>query len=313
MNRDRYSVVAEKLTKRFGNFVAVDRVSFEIERGEIFGFLGPNGSGKTTTIRMLLGLLRPTSGRAWVLGYNAARQPYAIRQRIGYVSQRFALYEDLTVGQNLEFYGRTYGLRDERLRNRMETILELTGLKGSQNDLAKELAGGWKRRLALGVAIIHQPELLFLDEPTAGVDPISRHGFWDLLYELAEGGTTIFVTTHYMDEAECCHRLAFIDKGKLVDQGTLQGLKEAMSGQILEIDSSQPDVAMRDLQELRLFEEVALYGNLIHVTVQDAERHRPLIEERLHQKGVQIRSMEVVPPSLEDVFISIMQRGQKEA
>ena len=313
MNLDRYSVVAEELSKRFGNFVAVDRVSFEIERGEIFGFLGPNGSGKTTTIRMLLGLLRPTAGRAWVLGYNAARQPYAIRHRIGYVSQRFALYEDLTVGQNLEFYGRTYGLRNERLRNRMETILELTGLKGSQKDLAKDLAGGWKRRLALGVAIIHQPELLFLDEPTAGVDPISRHTFWDLLYELAEGGTTIFVTTHYMDEAECCHRLAFIDKGKLVDQGTLQSLKEAMSGQILEIDSSQPDVAMRDLQELRLFEEVALYGNLIHVTVQDAERHRHLIEERLRQKGVQIRSMEVVPPSLEDVFISIMQRGQKEA
>lgn len=313
MNLDRYSVVAEELSKRFGNFVAVDRVSFEIERGEIFGFLGPNGSGKTTTIRMLLGLLRPTAGRAWVLGYNAARQPYAIRQRIGYVSQRFALYEDLTVGQNLEFYGRTYGLRNERLRNRMETILELTGLKGSQKDLAKDLAGGWKRRLALGVAIIHQPELLFLDEPTAGVDPISRHTFWDLLYELAEGGTTIFVTTHYMDEAECCHRLAFIDKGKLVDQGTLQSLKEAMSGQILEIDSSQPDAAMRDLQELRLFEEVALYGNLIHVTVQDAERHRLVIEERLRQKGVQIRSMEVVPPSLEDVFISIMQRGQKEA
>jgi len=308
MNLDRYSVVAEELSKRFGNFVAVDRVSFKVERGEIFGFLGPNGSGKTTTIRMLLGLLRPTSGRAWVLGYDATRQPYAIRHRIGYVSQRFALYEDLTVGQNLEFYGRTYGLRNEKLRARKEATLEMVDLKGSQNDLAKDLAGGWKRRLALGVAIIHQPELLFLDEPTAGVDPISRHTFWDLLYELAEGGTTIFVTTHYMDEAECCHRLAFIDKGKLVEQGTLQSLKEAMSGQILEIDCSQPDVAMRGLQELRLFEEVALYGNLIHVTVQDAERHRLLIEERLRQKGVQIRSMEVVPPSLEDVFISSMKR-----
>ncbi|MFQ5925259.1 MAG: ATP-binding cassette domain-containing protein [Dehalococcoidia bacterium] len=309
MNLDRYSVVAEELSKRFGNFIAVDRVSFKVERGEIFGFLGPNGSGKTTTIRMLLGLLRPTRGRAWVLGYNATRQPYAIRHRIGYVSQRFALYEDLTVGQNLEFYGRTYGLSNERLRNRKETTLELTGLNGSQNDLAKDLAGGWKRRLALGVAIIHQPELLFLDEPTAGVDPISRHSFWDLLYELAEGGTTIFVTTHYMDEAECCHRLAFIDKGKLVAQGTLQSLKDRMSGQILEIDCSQPDVAIRGLQEMRLFQEVALYGNLIHVTVQDTEGHRLLIEERLRQKGVQIRSMEVVPPSLEDVFISSMERG----
>lgn len=308
MNSDRYSVVAQELTKRFGNFLAVDRVSFEIERGEIFGFLGPNGSGKTTTIRMLLGLLKPTSGSARVLGYDVTRQPYAIRNRIGYVSQRFALYEDLTVGQNLEFYGRAYGLRNEPLKNRKEAILELAQLKGLQNELTKNLAGGWKRRLALGVAIIHQPEMLFLDEPTAGVDPILRHTFWNLLYELAEEGTTIFVTTHYLDEAERCHRVAFIERGKLVAQGTPQSLKDQTSGQILEIDCSQPDMAMRALQEMGLFKQVALYGNLIHVTVQEVEKQKPLIEDRLRQQELQIRSMEVVPPSLEDVFISSMEQ-----
>lgn len=308
MNSDRYSVVAQELTKRFGNFLAVDRVSFEIEKGEIFGFLGPNGSGKTTTIRMLLGLLKPTSGSARVLGYDVTRQPYAIRNRIGYVSQRFALYEDLTVGQNLEFYGRAYGLRNEPLKNRKEAILELAQLKGLQNELTKNLAGGWKRRLALGVAIIHQPEMLFLDEPTAGVDPILRHTFWNLLYELAEEGTTIFVTTHYLDEAERCHRLAFIERGKLVAQGTPQSLKDQTSGQILEIDCSQPDMAMRALQELGLFKQVALYGNLIHVTVLEVEKQKPLIEDRLRQQELQIRSMEVVPPSLEDVFISSMEQ-----
>lgn len=309
MDRNGPAVVAQELTKRFGHFLAVDGVSFEIERGEIFGFLGPNGSGKTTTIRMLLGLLKPTSGSARVLGYDVTRQPYAIRHRIGYVSQRFALYQDLTVSQNLEFYGRTYGLRGDRLRERKEAILGMAELKELKNELAGSLAGGWKRRLALGVAIIHQPELLFLDEPTAGIDPISRHTFWNLLYELAEGGTTVFVTTHYMDEAERCHQLAFIERGKIVAEGTPQRLRGRISGHILEIDSSQPDVAMRALRQMGIFEEVTLYGKLIHVTLREVEKAKPLIEGRLRQEGVEIWSMEVVAPSLEDIFISSMERG----
>lgn len=309
MDRNGPAVVAQELTKRFGHFLAVDGVSFEIERGEIFGFLGPNGSGKTTTIRMLLGLLKPTSGSARVLGYDVTRQPYAIRHRIGYVSQRFALYQDLTVSQNLEFYGRTYGLRGDRLRERKEAILEMAELKELKNQLAGSLAGGWKRRLALGVAIIHQPELLFLDEPTAGIDPISRHTFWNLLYELAEGGTTVFVTTHYMDEAERCHQLAFIERGKIVAEGTPQRLRDKISGHILEIDSSEPDVAMRALRQMGIFEEVTLYGKLIHVTLRDVEKAKPMIEGRLRQEGVEIWSMDVVAPSLEDIFISSMERG----
>jgi len=300
-----YAVEAVNLTKKFGDFTAVDHVNFTIRRGQIFGFLGPNGAGKTTTIRMLLGLLRPTAGQATVLGFDVVRQTEEIRKRIGYMSQRFSLYSDLTVEENLNFYGGTYGVRNKRLRERKAYILEMAGLKGRERELTRNLSGGWKQRLALGAAIIHEPEMLLLDEPTAGVDPISRRAFWDLLYELADGGTTIMVTTHYMDEAEHCQSLAFIQHGRIVAQGSPQVIKETkMRGQVLEIDCDRPDVAVPTLRELGLFEEVALYGALIHVVTNDAQAHEAAIRKALEGRGVELHTMDLIAPSLEDVFIS---------
>jgi ABC-2 type transport system ATP-binding protein len=302
---NEHAVQAVNLTKKFGDFTAVDGVSFAIERREIFGFLGPNGAGKTTTIRMLLGLLRPTSGQAEVLGFDVTREAEEIKKRIGYMSQRFSLYDDLTVSENLGFFGRTYGLKGRRLRERREFILEMANLKGRERELTGNLAGGWKQRLALGTALVHEPEMLFLDEPTAGVDPISRRAFWDLLYRLAEDGTTIFVTTHYMDEAEHCQKLAFIQYGRIVAQGSPRRIKEIeMRGQVLEIDCVYPDIAILALRALGLFDEVALYGSLIHVVAEELESHKPLIGETLRERGAGVRSTDLIPPSLEDVFIS---------
>lgn len=300
-----YAVEVVDLIKRFGDFTAVDGVTFEIRRGEIFGFLGPNGAGKTTTIRVLLGLLRPTSGHASVLGYDVVRQPEEIRKHIGYMSQRFSLYQDLTVSENLDFYGRTYGVRGERLRERKQFAIGMAGLEGRERELTRNLSGGWKQRLALGAAILHEPDMLFLDEPTAGVDPISRRTFWDLLYRLAEGGTTIFVTTHYMDEAEHCQALAFIHGGRIIARGSPEEIKlHKMQGQVLEIDCTQPDVAISLLRDMSLFEEVALYGALIHVVAEGVAEHKPRIAQALAEAGVQVRSMDLIAPSLEDVFIS---------
>lgn len=301
---NEYAVEAVELTKKFGDFTAVDGVTFRIRRGEIFGFLGPNGAGKTTTIRILLGLLRPTSGYATVLGYDITRQPDEIRKRIGYMSQRFSLYQDLTVSENLDFYGRTYGVRGKRLEERKRFVIEMAGLVGRERELTRNLSGGWKQRLALGAAILHKPEMLFLDEPTAGVDPISRRAFWDLLYELAEEGTTIFVTTHYMDEAEHCQDLAFIHRGRIIAQGSPAEIKATrMRGQVLEIDCTHPDVAIAVLRRMEQFDEVALYGTLIHVVAEEIAGQKPLIAQALTEAGVKVRSMEVIPPSLEDVFI----------
>ena len=230
------TVTVSHVSKAFGDVQAVDDVSFEVHPGEIFGLLGPNGAGKTTTIRRLLGLIAPTAGQATVLGFDVVRQTAEIRQRIGYMSQRFSLYNDLTVVENLNFFGGTYGVRGPRLAARKDYVLEMAGLKGRERELAKNLSGGWRQRLALGCAILHEPEMLFLDEPTAGVDPISRREFWDLLYSLSDKGRTIFVTTHYMDEAEHCHRLAFIHRGRLVALGSPEAIKaEKMCGQVLEI------------------------------------------------------------------------------
>lgn len=312
-----YAVQVDDLTKTFGDFTAVDGVTFHIRRGEIFGFLGPNGAGKTTTIRMLLCLLRPTAGRATVLGYDIARQPEEIRRRIGYMSQRFSLYQDLTVSENLDFYGRTYGVRGERLRQRKQFAVQMAGLEGRERELTRNLAGGWKQRLALGAAILHEPDMLFLDEPTAGVDPISRRTFWDLLYRLADEGTTIFVTTHYMDEAEHCQALAFIHQGRIIAHGSPEEIKiNKMSGQVLEIDCDRPDVAMAVLQQLDVFEEVALYGALIHVVAQDVDQYESRIERALSNADVRLQAMDVIAPSLEDVFISSVRehdnRGVKE-
>ena len=313
---DAYAVKVVDLTKKFGDFSAVNGVTFDIRRGQIFGFLGPNGAGKTTTIRMLLGLLRPTSGHASVLGFDIVRQPEQIRKHIGYMSQRFSLYRDLTVAENLDFYGRTYGVRGQRLRERKEFVVEMAGLQGRERELTRNLSGGWKQRLALGSAILHEPEMLFLDEPTAGVDPISRRAFWDLLYELAEEGTTIFVTTHYMDEAEHCQDLAFIHNGRIIARGAPEEIKvNKMRGQVLEIDCTQPDLAIGLLRQMDLFEEVALYGALVHVVADGVEGYKPRIAKALAEAGVQVQAMDAIAPSLEDVFISNVRNhrvGSKE-
>ena len=308
-----HAVYVENLTKSFGDFTAVDNVSFAVERGTIFGFLGPNGAGKTTTIRVLLGLLKPTSGRATVLGFDVVKQTNEVKRRIGYMSQRFSLYDDLTVDENLNFYGRTYGVKNRKLRARKEFVLQMAGLEGRERELTRNLSGGWKQRLALGASIIHEPEMLFLDEPTAGVDPISRRSFWDLLYSLSEQGTTIMVTTHYMEEAEHCQSLAFIQRGRIVVQGSPAVIKETkMRGQVLEIDCDDPAAAITILRGMEAFEEVALYGALVHAVAPDVGALEPKIAARLESAGVHVRTMDVIAPSLEDVFISSV-RVQGEA
>ena len=300
-----YAIETIDLTKKFDGFTAVDQISFTVGQGEIFGFLGPNGAGKTTTMRMLMGLIVPTSGQASVLGFDVAREAAVMRQHMGYMSQRFSLYNDLTVSENLNFFGGAYGVRNERLRERKEAILAMAGLNGRERELTKNLSGGWRQRLALGCAILHEPEMLFLDEPTAGVDPISRRDFWDLLYVLSSEGKTIFVTTHYMDEAEHCHRLSFIQRGKLVAIGSPEEIKqEKMRGQVLEIDCNEPGTAVKILRGSKLFEEVALYGALIHVVAEDVADFQPQIKQLLQKEDVAIRSMDVIMPSLEDVFIA---------
>jgi len=301
------------LTKKFGDFTAVNNISFNVARGEIFGFLGPNGAGKTTTIRMLLGLLTPTSGTAKVIGFDVVKESEAMRQRIGYMSQKFSLYSDLTVEENLNFYGGVYGVRGQKLRDRKTYILKMAGLTGRERELTRNLSGGWKQRLALGVAIIHQPDVLFLDEPTAGVDPISRRAFWELIYDLAENGTTILVTTHYMDEAEHCQSLVFIQRGHLVAQGSPEAIKiSQMHGDVIEIDCSDTTQAVPLLRRMNLFAEVALYGALIHVVSDKAQEHIPLIEQTLTDAGLTVNSVARIAPSLEDVFISSAREAEKE-
>ncbi|MGD8474613.1 MAG: ABC transporter ATP-binding protein [Anaerolineae bacterium] len=308
------AVYVENLTKNFGDFTAVDDVSFTVERGTIFGFLGPNGAGKTTTIRVLLGLIKPTSGRATVLGFDVVKQANEVKRRIGYMSQRFSLYDDLTVDENLNFYGRTYGVNNRKLRARKEFVLQMAGLEGRERELTRNLSGGWKQRLALGASIIHEPEMLFLDEPTAGVDPISRRSFWDLLYNLSEQGTTIMVTTHYMEEAEHCQSLAFIQRGRIVVQGSPAVIKETkMRGQVLEIDCDDPAAAIPILRGMEAFEEVALYGALVHAVAPDVSALEPKIAARLESAGVHVRTMDVIAPSLEDVFISSVRVAGEEA
>jgi len=300
----RYAVVAKGLTKKFGDFTAVDHIDFAVEPGEIFGFLGPNGSGKTTTIRMLLGLIEPTAGEARVLDIDITRDPGAIARRVGYMSQKFSLYPDLTADENLTFYGRAYGLRGNELARRKDEVLELTSLGKYRDRLTANLAGGWQQRLALAAAILHMPELLFLDEPTAGVDPVSRRNFWRLLYSLAAQKTTIFVTTHYMDEAEQCHRLAFIHRGRIIAMGPPGIIKrDKMQGQVVEIICDHPQIGIRALRE-NAIPEVALYGKRIHAAGPGLQDQLDELESLLRQAGAGPRTLRVVPPSLEDVFIA---------
>jgi ABC-2 type transport system ATP-binding protein len=312
MDSNPISLFTENLTKHFDHFTAVDNVSLAVHRGEIYGLLGPNGAGKTTTIRMLLGLLSPTSGRGAVLGFDIVKEAEEIRKRVGYVSQKFSLYSDLTVAENFNFYGGVYGITRQTLALRRAEILRLVGLDGQDDTRVANLAGGSRQRLALACALSHQPEFLFLDEPTAGVDPLSRRALWDLIYDLAARGTSILVTTHYMDEAENCHRLAFIYQGRLVAEGTPHEMKEqAMAAQVVEIDCDNVDAALAALRAAsqdappgHLFDEVALYGSLIHAIGAHAAEHIPRAREILEAKGVSVSSAEPIVPSLEDVFIA---------
>ena len=306
-------VQARNLVKRFGNFTAVAGIDFDVQPGEIFGFLGPNGSGKTTTIRMMLGLLQPTEGTIQTLGVDVTRRPDLIRPRVGYMSQKFSLYNDLTVMENLQFYGRAYGLKNPDFTERLAEALKMAGLTGRENQRTRDLAGGWRQRLALATAILHRPELVFLDEPTAGVDPVSRRAFWDLLYELVTEGVTVFVTTHYMDEAEHCHRLALIQRGKIIAMGSPEEIKtNMMQGQVLELSPSDPTQAIvilrkaRDQDRLPL-DEISLYGVLVHVVAPDVAKYKSDIRKELLDAEIDPGSMDVIEPSLEDVFIACMQ------
>ncbi len=299
------SLSAKNLVKRFDHFTAVDDVSFFVRRGEIFGLLGPNGAGKTTTIRMLLGLIAPTSGQASVLGYDIVAQAEEIRARVGYVSQKFSLYPDLTAEENFNFYAGVYGVSAKGMAERRASVLEMVGLRGQEQMRVSSLAGGSRQRLALACALAHQPAFLFLDEPTAGVDPVSRRNLWDLLYALVEGGTSIVVTTHYMDEAENCHRLAFVYQGKIVAHGTPEEMKsKQMHGQVVEIDCDDADRALQALRQAKLFDEVALYGSLIHAMGTDAQAQVGRVRETLAAENITLKSIETIVPSLEDVFIA---------
>ncbi len=308
------AVRVENLERRFGEFVAVDRISFQVPRGEIFGFLGPNGAGKSTTIRMLTGLLAPSGGAGWVAGKDIRTQGEAIKAVIGYMSQKFSLYEDLTVEQNLDFYGGIYRIPREKKRARKAWALQMAGLTGREKSLTRELAGGWRQRLALGAAILHEPTILFLDEPTSGVDPISRRNFWDLIRTLAREGTTIFVTTHYMDEAEYCDRLALIYRGRLIALGTPEGLKqEHMPEDVLEVAVDRPMEALELLAKEPIVREAAMFGKLLHVVVADAATDAPVVRGFLEGAGLRVDAVEKIMPSLEDVFVSLIEAEDRTA
>ena len=301
------------LTKQFGDFTAVDSISFNVEKAEIFGFLGPNGSGKTTTIRMILGLLDATEGEIELLGMKVGNAAHQIRNRLGYMSQRFSLYNDLTVLQNLQFYGAAYGLPASAMPKKIGETLERSGLLGKEHVKTQDLSGGWRQRLALGVAILHRPEVIFLDEPTSGVDPVSRRAFWDLLYQLVQEDVTIFVTTHYMDEAEHCHRLAFILDGKMIAYGSPTEIKAStFQNQILEIVPEDPKMLVEQLSRASSdgvlpINRVALYGAQVHVFSDDLRINKKG-DRFLRRENIFVKQSAMVEPSLEDVFIEAVKK-----
>lgn len=315
------AVEARELTRTFGDFVAVDHVSFEVTPGEVFGFLGPNGSGKTTTIRMLCGLLPQSSGVGKVLGYDIATQSEEIKARIGYMSQKFSLYDDLTVAENLRFYSHIYNVTGQAGRERMRELIALAGLEGRENERTSNLSGGWKQRLALACAIVHRPPVIFLDEPTGGVDPAARRSFWELIYELAATGVTVFVTTHYMDEAEHCNRIGLMYGGRLVALDSPDRLKETMvKGQVLEIEGQLADEnadwqtpVLPALGALPGVGEVAPYGSRLHAIVDNAGLRMPAIEAVLHQQGIAQPTITLVSPTLEDVFVAVVRTEMARA
>lgn len=316
MNRRTPSVEVEHLTKRFGTFVAVDDVNFAAHRSEIFGFLGPNGSGKSTTIRILCGLLRPSSGQARVAGIDVAANPEAVRQQIGYMSQKFSLYNDLRVAENLRFFAGLYNVPRKDLSERVAWALRMAGLEGRGNAATSSLPVGWKQRLALGCAVLHRPPIVFLDEPTSGVDPVSRRQFWELIHEMVGEGVTVFVTTHYMDEAEYCNRLALLDRGRIVAMGTPSELKsQNMKGQLLLVECEPLGPALAALVGAPGILDAAVFGSSLHVVVADAAASIPVIRQLLESKSLHVGRVESIPPSLEDVFVALtsVRQLRKEA
>jgi ABC-2 type transport system ATP-binding protein len=302
------AVAVRDLTRRFGAFTAVDRVTFDVPEGQIFGFVGPNGAGKTTTIRMLTGLLQPTEGSGTVAGFDIRTETEAIKRSIGYMSQLFSLYADLTVDENIQLFAGLYGVRGERLARRREAVLAMAGLTAHHGRLTGELPLGWKQRLALGTAVLHEPPILFLDEPTSGVDPLSRRAFWDLIYGLAAEGTTVFVSTHYMEEAEYCHRLALMNRGRIIALDRPAALRETMTEPLLAIVAEHGPAVAQALQGAPLVLEAAMFGRDVHVMVEDAAAAREYLPVLLEGKGLPIRSIDAVRPSLEDVFVSLVHR-----
>ncbi len=306
------AVRARNLEKRFGDFIAVNRVSFEVARGEIFGFLGPNGAGKSTTIRMLCGILIPTDGEGTVAGLDIFHQAEAIKTHIGYMSQKFSLYEDLTVEENIDFFSGIYRIPDEKKAARKEWVLEMASLTDHRHSRTGTLSGGWKQRLALGCALLHEPPILFLDEPTSGVDPINRRQFWDLIHELAGEGVTIFVTTHYMDEAEYCDRVGLIYRGKLIALGPPRELKtELMKEEILEVICERPVDAMEIIDKLPEVREVALFGMGLHVTAANGGDLPAVITAALRDAHISTTRVEKIIPSMEDVFVSLIEEQDR--
>jgi len=304
------AIEVHHLTRRFGNFVAVNDVSFDVRAGEIFGFLGSNGAGKSTTIRMLCGLLQPTSGSATVGGIDVVRDPESAKKRIGYMSQRFSLYEALTVDQNIAFFGGVYGLSGDRLAARRDFVLEMAGLRGREKELTRALAGGWRQRLALGCAILHEPPIVFLDEPTGGVDPLSRRRFWRLIDTLAASGVAVLVTTHYLDEAEHCHRIAIIQAGRLAAHGTVDELKAIFASRpILEVHVSDAVGAMRLLDGMPDVEKTSIFGTAVHAVLRSGAPDASAMASRLQEQGIDVLSCGIVAPSLEDVFLDVAERS----
>lgn len=306
-----YSVEVEDLTKIFGEFVAVDHISFKVRRGEIFGFLGPNGAGKSTTIRMLCGLLMPTYGKGKVLGFDIIKEPERIKQIIGYMSQRFSLYEDLTVIENLRFFGGIYGLSGSKQRQREEEVLELVKLKDHRNQITRTLAVGLKQRLALGCAMLHEPSMLFLDEPTSGVDPISRRNFWSIIQQMSEKGVTIFVTTHYMDEAEYCDRIALIYQGKIIAlEGPTELKWSTHKKGVMEVRCNPLIHGYDLLKKESWIDEVSIYGNGLHIIAKADIEPEKKIRVLLEKHGIFIERIDWITPSLEDVFVSLIKRNE---
>jgi len=306
------SIEINNLTKKFGDFTSVDSISFNVKKGDVFGFLGANGAGKSTTIRMLCGIIAPTSGDALVGGYSIAKEPDKVKMNIGYMSQRFSLYNDLTVEENINFFGGVYGLDGNEFNERKKWVIQIANLEGKEKLLTGSLPGGIKQRLALGTAVIHRPGIVFLDEPTSGVDPISRRSFWDLINTLSEEGTTVFVTTHYLEEAEYCNNIILINAGKLIAEGSAKELKTNYLKQtILEIECDKTVDALDILGKEGFVDEVSIFGNLIHLIVNDSYKDKSQIQKVLDSNSINLKRVDKIVPTLEDVFIHLLEKDSK--